>query len=171
MAAWRAKPIGLDLIGAPRGGTRAGRRWWAISAAGHHRRRPSLRYAPSLRHPSGTYLPAMVARIENIAGELVGIHRTYLRPDGRRKTDFEPAKAILGRASGGAVRLAAAGDTLMVEGIETCLAAMQATGMPASAALSTSGMTRLMLPSVVREVIVLADHDLTRRRTRGPYRR
>ena len=122
---------------------------------------PSLRYAPYLRHPSGIYLPAMVARIENIAGELIGIHRTYLRPDGRRKTDFEPVKAMLGRASGGAVRLAPAGDTLMVgEGIETCLAAMQATAMPAWAALSTSGMTRLMLPSAVREVIVLADHDL-----------
>ena len=49
---------------------------------------------------------------------------------------------------------------LMVgEGIETCLTAMQATGHPAWAALSTSGLRTLDLPESVREVIVLADGD------------
>jgi DNA primase len=49
---------------------------------------------------------------------------------------------------------------LMVgEGIETCLSAMQATGYPAWAALSTSGLRALDLPGSVREVIVLADGD------------
>jgi hypothetical protein len=45
------------------------------------------------------------------------------------------------------------------EGIETCLAAMQATGLPAWAALSTSGLRTLRLPAGIREVIVLADGD------------
>jgi putative DNA primase/helicase len=45
------------------------------------------------------------------------------------------------------------------EGIETCLAATLATGNPAWAALSTSGLRALDLPSTVREVIVLADGD------------
>jgi putative DNA primase/helicase len=36
---------------------------------------------------------------------------------------------------------------------------MQATAMPAWAALSTSGMVALVLPPIVRTVIVLADHD------------
>jgi DNA primase len=50
---------------------------------------------------------------------------------------------------------------LMVgEGIETCLAAMQATGQPAWAALSTSGLRVLDLPRDVREVILLADGDV-----------
>ena len=35
----------------------------------------SLRYAPSLRRPDGTYGPAMVARIDSIDGELIGISR------------------------------------------------------------------------------------------------
>ena len=48
---------------------------------------------------------------------------------------------------------------LVGEGIETCLAAMQATGYPAWAALSTSGVAALELPDYVREVIVLADGD------------
>ena len=45
------------------------------------------------------------------------------------------------------------------EGIETCLAAMQATGHPAWAALSTSGLRTLDFPKDVRDVIVLADGD------------
>ena len=58
------------------------------------------------------------------------------------------------------MRLAPAAETLLIgEGIETCLAAMQATAMPAWAALSTSGMVALVLPPIVRQVIILADHD------------
>ena len=58
------------------------------------------------------------------------------------------------------MRLADPGEVLMVgEGIETCLAAMQATGNPAWAALSTSGLRTLDLPPAVRHVIVLADGD------------
>ena len=67
---------------------------------------------------------------------------------------------MLGPCRGGAVRLADPSDVLMVgEGIETCLAAMQATGYPAWAALSTSGLRALDLPEDVRDVIVLADGD------------
>jgi len=67
---------------------------------------------------------------------------------------------MLGPCRGGAVRLAAPGDMLMVgEGIETCLAAMRATGHPAWAALSTFGLRALDLPGDVRDVIVLADGD------------
>jgi Toprim domain-containing protein len=51
------------------------------------------------------------------------------------------------------------GLRLIGEGIETCLAAMLATGCPAWAALSTSGLRALDLPNDVREVIVLADGD------------
>jgi len=67
---------------------------------------------------------------------------------------------MLGPCRGGAVRLAPLADVLMVgEGIETCLAAMQATGRPAWAALSTSGLRSLDLPDQLRDIIVLADGD------------
>jgi DNA primase len=45
------------------------------------------------------------------------------------------------------------------EGIETCLAAMAWRGLPAWAALSTSGMKALSLPDSIRNVLVLADGD------------
>jgi hypothetical protein len=93
-------------------------------------------------------------------GTPLAIHRTFLAVDGNGKAPVDRAKMMLGPCRGGAVRLADPTDVLMVgEGIETCLAAMQATGHPAWAALSTSGMRSLDLPKEVREVIVLADGD------------
>ena len=59
----------------------------------------------------------------------IGIHRTFLARDGSGKAPVEPAKMMLGPCRGGAVRLGAPSNFLMVgEGMETCLAAMQATG-------------------------------------------
>ena len=120
---------------------------------------PSLRWAPALRRLDGAYAPAMVARVNSLDGELLGAHRTWLTRDESgqwRRRD----RASLGPVGGGAVRLAPAAETLLIgEGVETCLAAMQATGMPAWAALSTSGMVALVLPASVRTVIILADHD------------
>ena len=90
----------------------------------------------------------------------LAIHRTYLACDGSGKAPVDPQKMMFGPCRGGAVRLAAPSNVLMVgEGIETCLAAMQATGHPAWAALSTSGLRALDLPKNVRDVIVLADGD------------
>ena len=90
----------------------------------------------------------------------VAIHRTFLARDGTGKAPVDPQKMMLGPCRGGAVRLADADAVLMVgEGIETCLSAMQATGYPAWAALSASGLPTLELPSIVREVIILADGD------------
>jgi hypothetical protein len=119
----------------------------------------SLRWAPALRRLDGSCGPAIVARVDSVHGELVGVHRTWLDrdPDGTwRRRD----RASLGPVAGGAVRLGQVGETLMVgEGVETCLAVIQATGQPAWAALSTSGMMALRLLPEVRQVVILADHD------------
>lgn len=121
----------------------------------------AVRFHPSLKHPSGSYWPSMVGLVTNgCTGEPVGIHRTFLAPDGNGKARLESQKMMLGPCRSGAVRLADAGELLMVgEGIETCLAAMQASRLPAWAALSTSGLRALDLPKDVRDVIVLADGD------------
>jgi hypothetical protein len=122
---------------------------------------PALRFHPGLKHPSGGRWPAMVALVTRGSdGTPLAIHRTFLAVDGNGKAPVGRAKMMLGPCRGGAVRLADPIDVLMVgEGIETCLAAMQATGHPAWAALSTSGMRSLDLPKEVRDVIVLADGD------------
>jgi putative DNA primase/helicase len=103
----------------------------------------------------------MLARVDGPDGRLVGVHRTYLRRDGCGQWQRRD-RATFGPIAGGAVRLASVAETLMVgAGIETCLAAMQATKLPAWAALSTSGLVALILPPIVRTVIILADHDVS----------
>ena len=84
----------------------------------------------------------MIAPVtRGVDGLLLAIHRTFLARDGAGKAPVDPQKMMLGPCRGGAVRLAPLGSVLMVgEGIETCIAAMQATGHPAWAALSTSGL-------------------------------
>jgi putative DNA primase/helicase len=120
----------------------------------------ALRFHGGLKHPSGGIWPTMVTLVTNGAGAPVAIHRTYLARDGGGKAPIDPQKMMLGPCRGGAVRLAAPGDVLMVgEGVETCLAAMQGSGHPAWAALSTSGLRSLDLPTDIRDVIVLADGD------------
>jgi hypothetical protein len=119
----------------------------------------TLRFA-ELRHPSGGSWPAMVALVTRGTDDTpLAIHRTFLVEDGG-KAPLTPDKMMLGPCRGGAVRLAMPGGVLMVgEGIETVLSAVQATGLPGWAALSTSGLRALDLPDLVREVIVLADAD------------
>jgi putative DNA primase/helicase len=122
----------------------------------------SLRFHPGLKHPSGGVWPALVALVTHgETGSPIAIHRTFLARDGNSKAPVDPPKMMLGPCRGGAVRLSEPGDLLMVgEGIETCLAAMQASGKPGWASLSTSGLRSIDLPRAVREVIVLADGDV-----------
>jgi hypothetical protein len=122
----------------------------------------TLRFHRAMKHPAGGVWPAMIALVttgkENAP---VGVHRTFLAANGWGKAPVVPQKMMLGPCRGGAVRLGehAGGSLLVGEGIETCLAAMQATGRPAWAALSTSGLQSLDLPDTVEEIVVLADGD------------
>jgi putative DNA primase/helicase len=84
---------------------------------------PSLRWAPSLRRPDGTHAPAMIARVDGLDGELIGVHRTWLTRDAAgiwRRRD----RATLGPIFGGVVRLAEPlpGKPLVLgEGVESAL--------------------------------------------------
>jgi hypothetical protein len=122
----------------------------------------TLRFHPRLKHPSGGRWPAMVALVTRGPDDApLAIHRTFLARDGAGKAPVTPSKMMLGPCRGGAVRLAPLDSGMLMagEGIETCLAAMQATGHPAWAALSTSGLRALDLPVEARDVVLLADGD------------
>ena len=121
----------------------------------------TIRFYPALKHPSVGTWPTMVSLVTSGAdNKPVAIHRTFLARHDRGKAPVAPQKMMLGPCRGGAVRLVEATDELMVgEGIESCLSATQATGKPAWAALSASGLTAVDLPSEIRKVIILADGD------------
>jgi putative DNA primase/helicase len=123
---------------------------------------PTIRMHGMLSHrESSEQRPAMVGLVEHTERGPTGVHITYLAIDGSMKATIDPAKRSLGPVAGAAVRLAPAGELLMVgEGIETSLAAMQSCELPAWASLSTSGMKALVLPPLVRTVIILADNDV-----------
>ncbi|MEQ9335158.1 toprim domain-containing protein [Thalassobaculum sp.] len=120
-----------------------------------------IRFHPGLKHLSGSIWPAMVGLVTQGPDDApLAVHRTFIARDGSGKAPVDPSKMMLGPCRGGAVRLGPFGEPLMVgEGIETCLAAMQATGNATWAALSTSGLRALDLPDGIRDVIVLADGD------------
>ena len=123
---------------------------------------PSLLYHLALRHGyTGLLLPALVAAITIWPDRnVVGIHRTFLRADGKGKAPVSNNKMMIGKCAGGAVRLAPAGPELVLsEGIETGLSVQQATGLPVWATLSTSGLRSVILPPEVETVIIAADAD------------
>ncbi len=98
--------------------------------------------------------------MQDVSGRIVAVHRTWLRTDGGGKAPVDPARMALGPCAGGAVRLAPARDAVQVaEGLETALAAQQATGQPSWATLGTSGLKALVLPPAIRGVTILADGD------------
>jgi hypothetical protein len=121
----------------------------------------ALRWLPQCPHPSKLSCAAMVARVENVDGELLGIRRTFLTADGQAKAAVDPVRASLGPVASGAVRLAPLnGQFLFVgEGVETALTGIWATGLPGWAAGDTSGLRNLILPSAVRSVVILGERD------------
>lgn len=81
--------------------------------------------------PLGSF-PCMVAAIRNQAGEIVGLHRTYLDPNEPLKLRLpgnprqNKAKKSFGTVKGGAIRLGAVMPIVAIgEGIETCLSWFQ----------------------------------------------
>lgn len=116
----------------------------------------ALRWHPSC--PFGRErLPCIVAAMMDPAtGELTGIHRTALTPDGE-KID----RRMLGRS--GVVRLADDTDVTaglgIAEGLETGLAVIQAGWRPVWAALSAGGVARFPVLAGVESMTIFADAD------------
>jgi putative DNA primase/helicase len=125
---------------------------------------PVLRYLQHCPHRNGGYYPAMVAPIVNVAGEQIGIHKTFLRPDGTGKADVPKSeqRETCGLMKGGAVRLGRVwpdGWLIIGEGIETSMSAMLIYRRPAWAALSACGVENLILPPAARKILICADRD------------
>lgn len=124
--------------------------------------RGAIRFHPALRHPAGTW-PGMVAAITDAtSGAFLGVHRTFLDPKGMAKAPVDPDRMILGRKSGGVVRLVADEDIsrrlALAEGIETALSAISA-GWPCWAAIDAGNMKSLPVWPAT-DLSIIADHDL-----------
>ncbi|MBT6717016.1 MAG: toprim domain-containing protein [Nitrospina sp.] len=127
----------------------------------------TLQLHPSINYyhqgPPVSY-PCMVAEITR-DGQRVGLHRTWLDPDGSGKAPCsQPRKAwkCVDSMAGGAIRLyqVEEGKPLFIaEGIETALAVRQLTGLPTWSAINSTMMAKVLLPENIQSVIICADKD------------
>jgi hypothetical protein len=107
-------------------------------------------------------LPAMIALMTDPAtGEPVGVHRTFLRPDGSGKADGQ-AKMMLGGA--GVIRLVPDDEVTiglgLAEGIETALAVMQGAGWrPVWACGSAGAIATFPILGGIECLTIFADAD------------
>lgn len=127
---------------------------------------PALRFHPACYHrPTGggptRRLPAMVAAITDLDGQLTGVHRTWLAPGGAGKADLDTPRRAMGALLGHGVRFGQAEDVLAAgEGIETVLSLRMALpGVPALAALSAGHLSAILFPVGLRRLYVLRDRD------------
>lgn len=135
---------------------------------------PSLRFA-ELKHPeTGDELwPCMVAVMQNGAGRVTGVHRTFLDRHEPGKAPVTPNRLMLGPSRGAAIRLCPAGDHLgLAEGIETALSVMQACDLAVWAVMSRGNFEAFEPPAECTRVTNLADNDTENwRRARTVMRR
>lgn len=125
-----------------------------------------LRFHPALPYPGKCRMPALVARVDDVAGNITGVWREFISADGR-KAAVENQKLGLGPVSGGAVRLGGQGGCIGVaEGVRTALAAWALIGFeyPVWACLSTSGLVGFEVPLFVERIVGFPDGD-------RPYRK
>jgi Toprim domain len=123
-----------------------------------------LRFVPACPlHPYGrgtTHHPALVARVVDRTGKAVGVHVTYLAPDGLGKAAIDVPRKLIGAGFGGAcVRLGTGGRVVIAEGIESALSAGLALGLSPIAALSAGGVKTWHKFDGVREVTFAPDQD------------
>lgn len=127
----------------------------------------ALRYHRALpyRDDDGalSWHPAMVAALTAPGGAMVSVHRTYLSREGTKAAVTTPRKLTppSGPLDGACIALAAPRRGLLgaAEGIETALAAQQASGVPCVAAYCKSLMAAWQWPPGLRAMVVFGDAD------------
>jgi DNA primase len=123
---------------------------------------PTIRYHPRLwNQETDTEIPGMVAVVTDAKYQIIGIHRTYLHPDGRKKADVKIPKRMLGACRGSHVVLGLplCGRLAIAEGIETSLSVIKARpDLGVWAALSLTNMDA-PVPNSITELILCADGD------------
>lgn len=121
---------------------------------------PTIRFTRLHYGKYGTQYPVLVALVQNVAGEPIGIQRTYLNPVGNGKAAVAKSKLSLGSIRGGAVRLGDPVDHVAVcEGLEDGLTIAQGLDAPVWVSVGTSNLPTMELPASVRSVLISADND------------
>ncbi|AJP73435.1 DUF7146 domain-containing protein [Sphingomonas hengshuiensis] len=106
-------------------------------------------------------MPAMIAAVTDIAGNVTGAHRTWLTPDGSGKAPVAYPRRAMGHLLGNGVRFGIAAPVMAAgEGIESTLSLYAAVPtLPAIAALSSAHLAALEFPPMLRRLYVARERD------------
>jgi putative DNA primase/helicase len=110
---------------------------------------------------TGKYSTGMVVRIQSTSGEVISLHRTFLK-DGKKVPINSPRKVLspVGSLNGGAIRLYPAKSILgLCEGIETSIAAYELFGIPIWSVMNTNGLKSFLPPKGIKNILILGDND------------
>jgi hypothetical protein len=126
----------------------------------------SLRFHPRCYYrsdaiaPTETW-PALIAAVTDLAGQITGLHRTWLARDGSDKAPVSTPRRAMGELLGHGIRFGSAADVLAAgEGIETVLSVRTLLPrMPMLAAGSASHLAAILLPTGLRRLYILRDRD------------
>lgn len=124
-------------------------------------------YPPAVRFlalPCGDLgrVPSLVLGVRDLAGQVTGIQRIFLSPDGRGKADVPAPKRSLGLVKGGAIRLGdldGSGTVTVCEGPEDGLSLRHMLGGPVWVAAGTTFLPAMQFPPGVHSIVIGADND------------
>jgi putative DNA primase/helicase len=127
----------------------------------------TLRLHPHLfyfhKGPEARYQAILAEIIRD--GKTIGVHQTWLSPDGPGKADVsQPRKSrkCAESLSGGSIRLFGLepGTPLVLcEGIETAISVRQITGLAVWSCINSTMLEKVQLPDSIREVYIGVDKD------------
>lgn len=123
-----------------------------------------LRWHPALKHPSGYVGPAMVGLVTHAAtNEPLSLHRTWIRPDGRKADVAKPKLLLAGHAlDSGVIRLwpdeAVTYGLGIAEGIETALS-LAHVFQSVWAALDVNHLAKFSPLPGIESLTIAADND------------
>lgn len=127
---------------------------------------PSLRFHPGCYYRDNDRaelqrLPAIIAAVTDLRGEVKGVSRTYLDPHAPRKALVRNPRMAMGNLLGQGVRFGEAHDVLVAgEGVETLLTLKALLPqLPMVAALSANHLAALLLPRGLRRLYIAHDND------------
>lgn len=165
-----------EIIPAPRNSTEAARRLFAASvpvrgtvAERYLRSRaitsdlnyPCLRFHPGCYYRGGDApelqrLPALIAGVTTLDGDLTGLLRIYLAKDGSGKANVSEPKLAMGNILANCVRFGVVDEVLAAgEGVETVLALRTLLPtMPMVAALSAGNLGAIALPTSLKRLYI-----------------
>lgn len=139
----------------------------ALHETGSLRFHPRCYYRPDPREPIQP-LPAMIAAVTDLRERVMGIHRTWLAPDGSDKAPIATPRRAMGHLLGHAVRFGTPSEVMAAgEGIETILSLRYVLpNLPMAAALSATHLVAIVFPPGLRRLYIARDNDTAGNRAR-----